>query len=181
MPYTRTNYKLVDIQLGFRSIDTNMTQGNVGGQAGTQPVPHADKHGADELRFHPIFAKARVTAGDGPKTHSVMDQTEMQAALVDVFNDAQMQPFLTKVDNGDDAHINVNITGASPGVADVYKADNNGGATHTQGAVVAFFIKVRPNPNNKDVPIIQTCVPMTTQFTAGQLVNKKGVVNGFAH
>jgi hypothetical protein len=180
MPYARTNYTLKDIQLGFREIDTNRTQGNKGGVFGGQPKPHGSIHGADELHSHPLFAKARVTAGDGPGTHSVMDETRMQAALVGVFNNASMQPFLANVDAGQDAHVNVNLA-ASPGVADVYKANQAGGATTAHGAVVAFFIKVRPNPGNKDIPLIQTCVPRTTSFNPGDLVTKKGVVKGFTH
>jgi hypothetical protein len=183
MPYARTNYTLQEIKLGFRKLDTNVTQGNdpATGVPNTQPKPHADIHGADELHSHPLFAKARVTAGDGPGTHSVMDETVMQTELVAVFNDANMQQFLVNVDAGNDAGINVNLT-ASPGAADVYKANKGApGATVTNAAVVAFFLKVRPNPSNKDVPIIQTCVPMTVPYTAGQLVTKKGVVKGFTH
>jgi hypothetical protein len=70
---------------------------------------------------------------------------------------------------------------ASAGSADVFKANQGGGATTTNGAVVAFFIKVRPNPGNKDIPIIQTCVPRTASFNPGDLVTKKGVVKGFTH
>jgi hypothetical protein len=180
MPYARTNYTLKDIQLGFRDIDTNRTQGNKGGVFGGQPKPHGNIHGADELHSHPLFAKARVTAGDGPGTHSVMDETQMQAALVGVFNNPSMQPFLATVDAGQDANVNVNLA-ASPGAADVYKANKGGGATTANGAVVAFFVKVRPNPGNKDVPLIQTCVPRTTPFNPGDLVTKKGVVKGFKH
>jgi hypothetical protein len=180
MPYARTNYTLKDIQLGFRDIDTNRTQGNKGGVFGGQPKPHGNIHGADELHSHPLFAKARVTAGDGPGTHSVMDETQMQAALVGVFNNANMQGFLANVDAGQDANVNVNLA-ATPGVADVYKANKGGGATTANGAVVAFFVKIRPNPGNKDVPLIQTCVPKTTLFGPGQLVNKKGDVTGFKH
>lgn len=182
MPYARTNYTLQDIKLGFRSLDTNLTQGNdPSGVMKGQPKPHAAIHGADELHSHPLFAKARVTAGDGPGTHSVMNETQMHTELVAVFNDANMQQFLHQVDAGNDANINVNLTN-TPGNADVYKANKGApGATVTHGAVVAFFLKVRPNPGNKDVPIIQTCVPMTTPYTAGQLVTKKGVVKGFTH
>lgn len=183
MAYARQNYTFQEIKLGFRTLDTNLIKGNDKntGAFSTQPKPHAEIHGADELHSHPLFAKARVTAGDGPNTHSVMDETQMQTELVAVFNDANMQQFLLRVDAGNDAHVNVNLTNAA-GVADVYKANKGApGATSTQGAVVAFFLKIRPNPGNKDVPIIQTCVPMTTPFTAGQLVNKKGVVNGFKH
>jgi len=105
----------------------------------------------------------------------------MQTALVAVFNDAQMQPFLTTVDNGQDAGVNVNLT-VTPGTADVYQVKKGGGGTtSTNAAVAAFFIKVRPNPGNKDVPIIQTCVPRTTPFNPGDLVTKKGVVKGFTH
>ena len=84
MPYARTNYTLQEIKLGFRKLDTNVTQGNdpATGVPNTQPKPHADIHGADELHSHPLFAKARVTAGDGPGTHSVMDETVMQTELV---------------------------------------------------------------------------------------------------
>src|SRR5215469_8795303 len=119
MPYARTNYTLQEIKLGFRKLDTNVTQGNdpATGVPNTQPKPHADIHGADELHSHPLFAKARVTAGDGPGTHSVMDETVMQTELVAVFNDANMQQFLTNVDAGNEASINVNLT-ASPGAAD---------------------------------------------------------------
>jgi hypothetical protein len=181
MPYARTTYTLKDIQLAFRDIDTNRTQGNQGGQFGTQPAPHGQLHGAQGLFSHPLFAKARVLAGDGPGTHSVMDETQMQTALVGVMNDASMQPFLANVDAGNDAHVNVNLN-ATPGNADVYKANKvGGGATTTNGAVMAFFVKIRPNPGNKDVPIIQTCVPRTTPFNPGDLVTKKGVVKGFTH
>ena len=181
MPYARQNYGLIDIQMGFRSIDTNLTQGALGGIKGTQPTPHAAIHGADELHAHPIFARARVTAGDGPGTHSTMNEVAMQTELVAIFNDPNMQPFLAQVDGGNDVVININLTN-TPGVAKVHKANKGGvGATTTQGAVVAFFLKVRPNPGNRDVPIIQTCVPMTTPYTAGQLKTKKGVVKGFTH
>jgi hypothetical protein len=178
MPYARTNYTLQDIQLGFRSIDTNRTLGNQAGAFGQQPTPHGHIHGADELHSHPLFARARVTAGDGPGTHSVMNETAMQNALVGVFNDAGMQPFLQQVDAGGDAHVNVNLT-ASPGAANIYKRNKAAvGATTTNAAVVAFFLKIRPNPGNRDVPIIQTCVPHAAPL---QLVTKKGAVKGFKH
>jgi hypothetical protein len=182
MPYARTSYTLAEIKLGFRALDTNLTQGNQGGAFPTQPKPHGDLHGAaDELHMHPLFAKARVTAGDGPNTHSVMAELPMHTALVGVFNDAGMQPFLATVDAGADAHVNVNLN-ATPGNADVYNKDKKTGVVNSaNGAVLAFFIKIRPNPSNKDVPIIQTCVPRTTAFNPGDLVTKKGVVKGFTH
>jgi hypothetical protein len=178
MPYARTNYSLKDIQMGFRSLDTNLTQGAVGGKFGSQPKPHAEIHGAGELHSHPLFAKARVTAGDGPGTHSVMKELEMHTALVGVFNDPNMQPFLQDVDAGNDAKVNVNLTAAA-GTAAVYKLSKKTGTTSSSnGAVVAFFIKIRPNPGNQDVPIIQTCVPNTAPL---QLSTKKGAVLGFKH
>jgi hypothetical protein len=70
MPSARTNYTLKDIQLGFREIDTNQTQGSQGGVFGGQPKPHGNIHGADELHSHPLFAKARVTAGPGTRQDS---------------------------------------------------------------------------------------------------------------
>ena len=181
MAYARTTYTLIDIQLGFRSIDTNLTQGNTGGHIGTQPKPHANLHGADELHSHPLFAKARVTSGDGPGTHSVMNELTMQTSLVGIFNDLNMQPFLANVDAGNDSGVNVNLN-ASPGSADVYKLNKKTGVfATTNSAVVAFFIKIRHNPGNLDITIIQTVVPQTTPYTGGQLVNKKGVVNGFTY
>jgi hypothetical protein len=177
MPYARNNYTLAEIKLAFRSIDTNRTVGAQGGKFGQQPTPHAHIHGADELHAHPLFARARVTTGDAT-THSVMDETTMQNALVGVFNDGNMQPFLQQVDAGNDVHVNVNL-GATPGSANVYKlVKNTGQVTTTNAAVVAFFLKIRPNPGNKDVPIIQTCVPHVQTL---QLVTKKGKVLGFKH
>jgi hypothetical protein len=108
-----------------------------------------------------------------------MDQLQMQTELVGVFNDPNMQPFLANVDHGQDQGVNINLTN-SPGNAEVFK-QTKGGVTQNNWAVVAFFVKIRPNPNNKDIPIIQTCVPRTTPYNPGDLVTKKGVVKGFTH
>lgn len=182
MPYARTTYKYSDIKLAFEAIDSNKTMGGVvqpdgSVRQGTQPKPHGHIHGADALHRHPLFAKARVTSGDGPGTHSVMAEHEMLTALVPVFNSAAIQPFLQQVDAGNDATVNVNLS-ASPGSVDVFKKSHKTGAVSSSlnQAVVAFFLKIRPNPTNKDIPIIQTCVPHIAPL---QLTTKKGATLGF--
>jgi hypothetical protein len=191
MAYARTNYTAVDIRLAFREIDTNLTKGaqldpgtgsyKLGspygkGNFGLQPTPHPGIHGADELHSHPLFAKARITTG-GATTHSTMSEVEMVNALVDAMNNAAMQPFLAQLDAGTDSvNVNVNYTN-SPGTCNVFKKGGPGGVTQNLGqAVWALVLKIRRNPGNANVPIIQTSIPYTV--TQPQ-VTKKGVTVGF--
>ncbi|TVQ88566.1 MAG: hypothetical protein EA400_08610 [Chromatiaceae bacterium] len=190
MPYKRTDYTLTDIKIAFTSIHTHTVQGNQiapdgvlrpgaafgKGNFGIQPAPHAHIHAGDELRNHPLFAMARVSTGDA-NTHSVMDETTMATALVSAFNSAGMQPFLEQLDNGTDAvqvHVNFNAT---PGTCRVYSATNTRqqNANAVPQAVIAFFLKLRRNPNNGQIPIIQTAVPHTTAL---QIKTKKGKLLG---
>lgn len=189
MPYARTTYTLNEVKQALEGVDTAKTQGaqldvktGIYKQSG-QPKPHGEIHAADELHKHPLFAKARVqlsvnVMGGGAEaevgTHSVMDETAMLPSLVNVMNSPGMQHFLGLLDAGNEsASANVNLT-ATPGNCTVYKT----GHATTNQAVIAYFIKLRRNPGNSMIPIIQTCVPRTQAFTAGQLVNKKGVVTG---
>ncbi len=189
MAYARTNYTQVDIKLAFREIDTNLTKGaqldpgtgtfKLGsvygkGKFGPQPVPHAGIHGADELHNHPLFAKARVTTGE-VNTHSTMDETQMVNALVLAMNDASMQPFLAQLDAGTESvNVNVNFTN-SPGQCNVFKlVKATGAVTSTLNqAVWALVLKIRKNPSNANIPIIQTAIPNTA---AQPVANKKGPI-----
>jgi hypothetical protein len=189
MAYARTNYTQVDIKLAFREIDTNRSQGaqldpgsgafKLGspygkGKFGPQPLPHAGIHGADELHNHPLFAKARVSTGE-VGTHSTMDETQMVNALVDAMNDASMQPFLAQLDAGTEAvNVNVNFTN-SPGQCNVFKMVKGTVTSNLNQAVWALVLKIRRNPANANVPIIQTSIP----YTAAQPVTKKGTAIGF--
>ncbi len=186
----RKAYTQADIELAFREMDTNLSQGanldpNTGiyrlgstfgkGKFGLQPNPHAGIHGADELHNHPLFAKARVTTGDAT-THSTMDHTQMVVALVTAFNDPAMQPFLAQLDNGQ-AAVNVNVNyNVSPGTCNIFAAGAGGAVNSTlNAAVLALVLKIRKNPNNATVPIIQTSIPYAV---AQQVKTKKGAVVG---
>jgi hypothetical protein len=188
--YARTDYTLADIRLAFREIDTNLTKGaqldpttgtyRLGspygkGNFGLQPTPHAGIHGADELHNHPLFAKARVTTGE-VNTHSTMSEAQMMTALVGVMNHAGMQPFLAQLDGGaDSVNVNVNFTN-SPGTCNVFKMTKAGATSNLNQAVWALVLKIRKNPGNANVPIIQTSIPHTAFQT---LATKKGAVLGF--
>lgn len=191
MAYARTDYTLPDIKLAFREIDTNLTKGaqldpttgtyRLGspygkGKFGLQPTPHAGIHGAGELHSHPLFAKARVTTGE-VNTHSTMNAAQMMNALVDAMNHAGMQPFLAQLDGGaDSVNVNVNFTN-SPGSCNVFKMTKAGTTTSDLNqAVWALVLKIRKNPGNANVPIIQTSIPYTAYQT---LATKKGVALGF--
>ncbi len=187
----RPNYSRTDIELAFREVDTNLMQGATldpatgmyrygavygKGKFGLQPNPHANIHGADELHNHPLFAKARITTG-GATTHSTMDQTQMVTALVAAFNHAAMQPFLARLDAGDPA-VNVNVNyNASPGTCNVFAATGGGGVASTlNAAVLALVLKIRKNPSNATLPIIQTSIPYSAYQ---QEQTKKGKAVGF--
>ena len=191
MAYARTDYTLPDIKLAFREIDTNLTKGaqldpatgmyRLGspygkGKFGLQPTPHAGIHGAGELHSHPLFAKARVTTGE-VGTHSTMNDAQMMNALVDAMNHAGMQPFLAQLDAGTESvNVNVNFT-HSPGSCNVFKMTKAGTTTSDLNqAVWALVLKIRKNPGNANVPIIQTSIPYTAYQT---LATKKGVALGF--
>lgn len=191
MPYARQNYTLSDIKLAFRTLDTNVSAGNQlapdgvyrpgaaygKGNFGLQPSPHAGIHGADELHSHPLFAAARISTG-GATTHSVMDENQMQNHLVTAFNHADMQQFLQALDNGaDSVGVNVNYAGTA-GNCRVMKVGQSRGqnATSAPQAVMALVLKLRRNPGNANIPIIQTAIPYTQ---AQQVKTKKGKVLGF--
>jgi hypothetical protein len=191
MPYARQNYTLADIKIAFRSVDTNAAQGNQlapdgvyrpgsafgKGKFGLQPTPHPDIHGADELHMHPLFAAARISTG-GASTHSVMDETQMQTALMTAFNHNDMQQFLAALDGGaDSVGVNVNYN-ATPGSCKVFSTANTRqqNVTAANQAVLALVLKLRRNPNNAQVPIIQTAIPYTNHQ---QEKTKKGKVLGF--
>lgn len=194
MAYATTNgrkpYVAMDIELAFRELDTSVTSGanfdptsgmhKLGtayakGKWGTQPTPHAGIHGADELHNHPLFARARITTG-GATTHSTMDHTAMVTALVAAFNHPSMQPFLAQLDGGTDA-VNVNVNyNASPGTCNVFTGPVNAPVSTLNQAVQALVLKIRRNPTNATIPIIQTSIP----YTALQPVQtKKKKVVGF--
>ena len=197
MPYARNDYTAADIEFAFREVDTNRTagaqwdpnenryrQGNTYGMNkktglpnfGLQPAPHPGIHGADELHRNPLFAAARITTGDAT-THSVMDRALMINALVTAFNSAAMTPFLAQLDGAnpqESVNVNVNFA-ATPGSCKVYSAKNTfaQNAKAAPQAVLAMSLKIRRNPNNASIPIIQTAIPMTAALP---VKNKKGAI-----
>jgi len=194
MAYALTNgrkaYVQMDIELAFRELDTSLTAGanldaksgiyKLGsafgkGKWGMQPTPHASIHGADELHNNPLFARARITTG-GATTHSTMDQTVMVTALVVAFNDPNMQPFLAQLDAGTEA-VNVNVNyNVSPGTCNVFSGPAAAPVSNLNQAVIALVLKIRRNPSNATIPIIQTSIP----YAVPQPVKtKKGKVVGF--
>jgi hypothetical protein len=197
MAYARNDYTVADIEFAFREVDTNRSQGaqwdpnenryrpgNTYGMNkktglpnfGLQPTPHPGIHGADALHSHPLFAAARIATGDAT-THSVMDRAVMINALVPAFNSPAMTPFLAQLDGPnpqESVNVNVNFN-ATPGSCKVYSAKLTfaQNAKALDQAVVSMSLKVRRNPGNASIPIIQTAIPMTAALA---VKNKKGAI-----
>jgi hypothetical protein len=73
--------------------------------------------------------------------------------------------------------VNVNFN-ATPGSCKVFSTANtrHQNVTAANQAVLALVLKLRRNPNNAQVPIIQTAIPYTNHQ---QEKTKKGKVLGF--
>jgi len=196
MPYARTNYTLIDVgtMLAGR-VNVSVSAGG-GGTAAPNPhaglhVP------TDELHSHPLFQKARISSGDVGTHSVAKDTNQLKASLLRALNSAAMQTELAKLDPPAPraipvgAHPNhaanlqarntaaarmpvaqrnniwVNINFNTPqGEVDEF-SDAGGSVATRQFRFRCLGVKLMVNPGNRDVPIMQTCVPMENPKAGG--------------
>lgn len=189
MPYARTTYTDFDITtMVAGAVNVSVSAGG-GGSAAPDPHAglHAP---TDELHSHPLFQKARVTSGDVGTHSVVADTTQMKANLRKAMNSAAMQTHLAKLDPAaprqvlatmhpnhqaaiqrqntaaarnpvpQKTNIWVNINFAAPqGDVNEYSGPSDAVVSRTF-KYQCLGVKLMVNPNNSDIPILQTCVPM---------------------
>lgn len=172
MPYARTNWTKEEI-LGLLECPISLSGANA----------HANIHAvSDELHQNLMFQNARVknqvcfldNKGKLKKkfevpAHSTMDADLVADALCNAFNTDAVQTVLRELDemNGDsEANVKFHINFSSEiGEATLHKRN---GTTKVQ--CNHLFVYLKKNPNQSDLPIIQTIVP----YESHAVNNKKG-------
>ena len=172
MPYARTNWTQSEL--------LRLLKNPVHAAAG--PHAHSSIHGVSgELASHPMFQHARVmndvTAAHKKKkvstkaeasAHSTLDATDMAKALVRALNNPKLQPHLAALDtsraeNKQWSDMKVWLNFIKP--VGTGKMHQRTGTNNFN--VRAIFLYMKPNPNNADLPIIQTAVPHAEHKKAG--------------
>jgi hypothetical protein len=159
-----------------------------GGRAAPNPHAglHAP---TDELHKHPMFQRARVAAGDVGTHSVVVDTNALKQNLRNAMNAVAMQVHLARLDPAaprtvlptmhprHQAHLQqqntaagrnpvplnnniwVNINFAAPqGLVNEYSGPSNA-VVSRQFRFKCLGIKLVVNPRNRDIPVLQTCVP----------------------
>ncbi|MEE4217552.1 MAG: hypothetical protein V2I48_08090 [Xanthomonadales bacterium] len=195
MPYARQNYSMSEITTMLKgAVNTSVSAGGGGGAAPNPHASiHAPM---DELHQNKLFQKARVTTGDVGKHSVVKDTDEMAKNLCKAMNSAAMQAHLALLDPPPKREVDpswhpkrqeavqsqntqsarnpkpkktdiwVNINFDKPqGVVDAFE---QGGASVSSSShrYQCLGVKLMANPNNRDIPILQTCVPKESTSSA---------------